>query len=58
MSRVLSLSSVLAEHCYMQFYRLGNNNQTDQGNETEGLKMEVLEWEGLEREGAKELYFV
>jgi hypothetical protein len=42
----------------MQFYRLGNNNQTDQGNETEGLKMEGLEGEGLEREGAKELYFV
>ncbi len=24
----------------MMFSRLGNNNQTDQGNETEGLKIE------------------
>jgi hypothetical protein len=31
----------------MQFYRLGNNNQTDQGDETEGLEREGLEIEGL-----------
>jgi hypothetical protein len=32
----------------MLFYRLGNNNKTDQGDETEGL----------ERDGVKEYYFV
>jgi hypothetical protein len=32
----------------MLFYRLGNNNKTDQGDETEGL----------ERDDVKEYYFV
>jgi hypothetical protein len=35
------------------FIRLVNNNQTDQGDETEGLEIE-----GLEREGVKEPYVV
>jgi hypothetical protein len=47
----------------MLFYRLGKNNQTDQGGEIEGLEREELKGEGLERErmgteGVKELYFV
>jgi hypothetical protein len=33
-----------------RYYRLGNNNQTDQRDETGGLKRERLEGEGLERE--------
>ncbi len=68
--RVLCLSSCLSSVCYcgtllqdLLFYRLGNNNQTDQGDEIEGLEREVLKDEGLERvrmvmEGVKELYFV
>jgi hypothetical protein len=46
---VLCFSSVVAEHCYMLVYRLGNSNQTDQGDETEGFEME--EWR---REGGRE----
>ncbi len=38
------LSSIVAEHCCMLFYRHGNiKNQTDQGDETEGLEMDGLE---------------
>ncbi len=45
------MSSLLnAEICF--------NDQTDQGDETEGLKRDGLEMEGLEREGVKELFFV
>jgi hypothetical protein len=42
------------------FYWLNNNNQTDQGDETEGLdfEREELERGRLEREGVNELYFV
>ncbi len=35
------------------FYRLGNNNQTNQGNEMEGLKRKGLDGEGFERERLK-----
>ncbi len=35
--------SVVAEHYYMLSYRLGKSNQTDQGDETEGMEMEGLE---------------
>ncbi len=58
MSKLSCLSSVFAEHCFLLFYRAGNNNQTDQGDETEGLEMEGLEGKKLERGGVKELYFV
>jgi hypothetical protein len=34
------------------------NNQTDQGDKTEGLEREVLQMEGLEREVVKILFFV
>jgi hypothetical protein len=37
----------------MMFYRLGNNNQTDQGNETEGLKMEVIRGGGVGEGGCE-----
>jgi hypothetical protein len=53
MSRVLCRSVVTAEHRYMLFCRLVNNNQTDQGDETESLEMAGLVWEGV-----KEPYFV
>jgi hypothetical protein len=42
------------------FYQLSNNNQTDQGDDTEGFEIEGLEViyinerDGLEREGMKE----
>jgi hypothetical protein len=39
------------------FYWLSNNNQTYQGDETEGLEREGLERE-REREGVKKLFFV
>ncbi len=42
--------SLVAEHCYMMFYRQGNNNQTEQGDKTEGLEREGLEIDGLEIE--------
>ncbi len=42
--------SDVAEHCYMMFYRQGNNNQTDQEDETEGLEREGFEIYGLEIE--------
>jgi hypothetical protein len=41
----------------MLFCRLGNNNQTDQGDETEGLEIEELERERLERKGMNGLFF-
>ncbi len=33
----------------MLFYRLGSENQTDQGTETEGLEMEGFEGKVLKR---------
>jgi hypothetical protein len=50
--------SLVAEHCYLLFQRLGNNNETDQGDKTEGFDGEGLKRYILEREGVKELHFV
>jgi hypothetical protein len=38
--------SPLLQNTDICFVRLGNNNQTDQGDETEGLEIEGLEGEG------------
>jgi hypothetical protein len=53
--RVLYLSSchsvILSSFNHgTQSFALCFNNQSDQGDETEGLKMEGLEGEGLERD--------
>ncbi len=52
-TRVLCLSSclqsVVEEHCSLLFYRLGNNSQTDQGDETEGLEIDGLERKGMNK---------
>jgi hypothetical protein len=40
----------------MLFYRLGNNNKTDQGDG--GFGKGGIEKDVLEREGVKELHFV
>jgi hypothetical protein len=46
----------------MQFYKLGNNNQTNQGDEMEGFEGEELDGEGLKMEIRKRvcegIYFV
>ncbi len=41
---------VVAEHCYMMFFMQGNNNQTDQEDETKGMERVGLEIDGLEIE--------
>ncbi len=39
--------AIVAEHCYMLFYRLGNNNKTDQGDKTEGGRYRREEFERI-----------
>jgi hypothetical protein len=55
--------SVVADHCYLLFYRQGNNQQTDQEDDTkgldgEGLEMEEFERQRLEGECVKKLFIV